>query len=429
MYFCGDYYLKFNTMKLKNMHVSNFRCYEELDITFNPSFNILLGINGTGKTAILEAIRIAMGSLFSELDKVENKISSPNIATDDVRLHHGEKQYEVCIRSSIEVEKYLNPKSCQHIEWSRFVKQLGGNTRYDNPKDIKAVSAKIQSIIRRGEAKTVPLIAYYSTDRFKKEKKNTGLNSNGSRLRGYYNALDSATNTWFFLNIYKTETLWELQHNKKSELLAAVSSAVAACVDDCRKIYHDVKEDQLIIQLSNDELIPFHMLSDGVRSVLAMVMELSFRSYLLNPHLGEDAPLGTNGIVLIDEIDLHLHPEWQKKIVNDLMTAFPLIQFIVTTHAPLVVGSLKKGEIFCIKDKQAYDFPIQYGKDANSILNVMGTDEMDRLLKNKLTNYFLLIEGGQGKTRDALLLRTDLEKSLGKDHTELQRADMMLSFF
>jgi predicted ATP-binding protein involved in virulence len=400
-----------------------------LNIAFDPSFNILLGINGTGKTAILEAIRIAIGSLFFELDKVENKISNPNIATDDVRLHNGEKQYEVRINSSIEVEEYLNPEFHQNIEWSRFVKQLGGNTRYDNPKDIKTVSEEIQSIIRKGEAKTIPLITYYSTDRFKKEKKNTGLSSDGSRLRGYYNALDSTTNTWFFLNIYKTETLWELQHSKKSELLSAVNNAVISCVNDCKKIYHDIKEDQLIIQLFNDELIPFHMLSDGVRSVLAMVMELAFRSYLLNPHLGEEAPLKTNGIVLIDEIDLHLHPEWQKKIVNDLITAFPSIQFIVTTHAPLVVGSLKNGEIFCIKDKQAYDFPIQYGKDANSILNVMGTDEMDRLLKDKLNNYFLLIEGGQGKTSDAQLLRNELEDRLGKDHSELQRADLMLSFF
>jgi len=416
-------------MILKNMHLSNFRCYEKLDITFDPSFNILLGINGTGKTAILEAIRIAIGSLFSELDKVENKISSPNISTDDVRLHNGEKQFEVSIDSTIEVENYLHTESYEKISWKRFVKQLGGGTRYDNPKDIKAVSEEIQSIIRKSEKKTIPLIAYYSTDRYKKEKRVIGLENDKSRLRGYYNALDSTTNIWFFLNIYKTETLWELQHSEISDLLAAVNNPVKRCVQDCTDIYYDVKEDGLIIKLTNGEIIPFHMLSDGVRSVLAMVMELAFRSYLLNPHLGSDAPKETNGVVLIDEIDLHLHPEWQKKIVTDLMTAFPSLQFIVTTHAPLVVGSLKNGEIFSIKDKQAHLFPIQYGKDANSILNVMGTEEMDSALKSKLNSYLLLIEGGQGKNADAISLRTELEGLLGNDHTELQRADMMLSFF
>jgi predicted ATP-binding protein involved in virulence len=294
--------------------------------------------------------------------------------------------------------------------------------------NLRYVSKEIQSIIR-GKEKIIPLIAYYSTDRYKKEKKNTGLEADGSRLRGYYNALDSSTNIGFFLNIYKTETLWELQHSETSILLSAVNNAVKVCVEDCKKIYHDVKRDELTIQLTNDELIPYRMLSDGVRSVLAMVMELAFRCYLLNPHLKDKAAEHTNGIVLIDEIDLHLHPEWQKKIVKELNTAFPSLQFIVTTHAPLVVGSLKNGEIFCISDQQVYNFPIQYGKDANSILNAMETSEMDDKIKTKLNRYFILIEGGDGKKETALSLRDELDNILGKEHSELQRADMMLSFF
>jgi predicted ATP-binding protein involved in virulence len=416
-------------MKLNNIHLSNFRCYEKLDIEFHPSFNILLGVNGTGKTAILEAIRIAIGSLFIELDKIESKIYSPYILKDDVRLHNGEMQYEVRIDSSVEVEEYLNPESYKEIAWGRFVERYGGTTRYDTPNGIKAVSKEIQSIIRNSETKTIPLVAYYSTDRYKKEKTGAGLEAYGSRLHGYYNALDSLTNISFFLNIYKTETLWELQHNQKSEILASVNNAVMVCVSDCKRIYHDVKKDELTIQLKNDELIPYHMLSDGVRSVLAMVMELAFRCYLLNPHLKEKAAEQTNGIVLIDELDLHLHPEWQKKIANDLMKAFPFIQFIVTTHAPLVVGSIKEGEIFNISNREVYEFPLQYGRDANSILIEMGTSEMDKDLKDKLNSYFLLIEGGDGKNNSALSLRTQLEGMLGENHSELQRADMMLSFF
>lgn len=416
-------------MRLNKIHLYNFRCYKDLVINFHPSFNILLGINGTGKTTILEAARIAIGSIYSELDKIENKIYSPNIITDDVRLHNGELQYEVRINSFVQVENYLNSGSSNEVSWGRFVERYEGNTKYDKPKGIKNVSKEIQSIVRKGEEKEIPLIAYYSTDRYKKEKKNTGLEADGSRLRGYYNALDSMTNIWFFLNIYKTETLWELQHGEKSALLSAVNNSVMACVDDCKNIYHDIKKDELIIQLSNDEFVPYHMLSDGVRSVLAMVMELAFRCYLLNPHLEYNAPKLTKGIVLIDEIDLHLHPEWQKKIVNDLMRAFPALQFIVTTHAPLVVGSLKKGEIFSISNQQVYKFPIQYGKDANSILNEMGTSEIDERIKEKLNSYFLLIEGGDGKNKTALSLRNELEEILGKEHSELQRADMMLNFF
>ena len=163
--------------------------------------------------------------------------------------------------------------------------------------------------------------------------------------------------------------------------------------------------------------------------MLALVMEMAFRCYLLNPHLGKEAALLTSGVVLIDEIDLHLHPEWQKRVVEDLQAAFPHIQFIVTTHAPLVIGSLRDGKIFTIKDNQVYDFPLQTGKDANYILNEMGTSEMDDDIKRALTEYFLLIEKGMGKELPALSLREHLERQLGQNHTELQRADMMLSFF
>ena len=86
-------------MKLKSIELQNFRCYENLRIELDKSFNIIVGINGTGKTAILEAARIAIGSLYSEVDKIENKISSPSIATDDVRLSNGERQYEVHIQA------------------------------------------------------------------------------------------------------------------------------------------------------------------------------------------------------------------------------------------------------------------------------------------------------------------------------------------
>ena len=137
------------------------------------------------------------------------------------------------------------------------------------------------------------------------------MEADGSRLRGYYNALDSTTNIWFFLNIIKTETLWELQEGKKSAVLSMVRKVIVQCVPDCKEIKHDVKQDKLIITQANGEKVPFSSLSDGVRNVLSMVMELALRCYLLNPSQGENAPSETPGIVLIDEIDLHLHPEWQ----------------------------------------------------------------------------------------------------------------------
>ena len=162
------------------------------------------------------------------------------------------------------------------------------------------------------------------------------------------------TNIKFFLDLWFTETLYELQNSTQSPMLRAVSEAIKNNISNCEDLIFDVKMGDLIITLKKEngeiEKMPFHMLSDGVRSMLAMVMEIAFRCYLLNPHLNERAAKETSGIVLIDEIDLHLHPEWQKKVITDIQRTFPNIQFIVTTHAPLVIGSLTYGKIYTIEN-------------------------------------------------------------------------------
>jgi predicted ATP-binding protein involved in virulence len=422
-----------SNMRLTNIHLKNFRCYETLDLDLDPNFNIMVGINGTGKTAILEAIRIAIGSLFLDVDKYDNKIWSPGIDANDVRLSHLELQYPSSISSAAFMSENLAPKSIKlpnTVSWTRTLETHGGRTTQIHAKEMKVVSSTLKELVRSNEKKNIPLIAYYSTDRFKKEKKDTGIVADGSRLRGYYNALDPLTNIKFFLSLFKTETLSAIQYRTESVQLEAVSSAIKNCIEDCSNVYHDIKRDELIIELESiHDKMPFNSLSDGVRITLAMVMEIAFRCCLLNPHLAENAPNETSGVVLIDEIDLHLHPAWQKKIVADLRRSFPNIQFIVSTHAPLVIGSLQSGKIFTISNQQVYDFPIQYGRDANAILNEMGTSEMDDQLKSEINMYLLLIENGHGKEKKANDLRSILIQKLGKDHAEIQRSDMMLSFF
>lgn len=414
-------------MRIERLELRNFRCFEHISAKLHPKMNVMVGINGTGKTTMLEAIRIFVGAAFCELDKIENRISSPSIADDDVRLHNLESQYPVRIEGVVYVDKGLLPDKL--AQWDRTLEKYGGRTKFDNSKDVKSLSKNIQSIIRDGKDIPIPVIAYYSTDRYKKEKRNTGLEADGSRLRGYYNALDSTTNIWFFLNIIKTETLWELQEGKKSAVLSMVRKVIVQCVPDCKEIKHDVKQDKLIITQANGEKVPFSSLSDGVRNVLSMVMELALRCYLLNPSQGENAPSETPGIVLIDEIDLHLHPEWQLHILNDLTSVFGRIQFIVSTHAPLILSSLQDGEILSISDRKVYNFPNQYKRRPEQILKDMNTSIASDDIEKALADYRLLIEAGKGKSEEAVALRKKLVSALGEGHEELQRTDIMLQLF
>lgn len=347
-------------MRIKNVDIKNFRCYEVTKLDLHPHINIMVGVNGTGKTSVLEAIRIFLGGIYCEIDKVENKITMPAITEDDVRLHNLESQFDTKIGGTMDLDAHL--AQSQTATWDRWLEKKGGKTKFSKPKEVKALSSRIQEIIRNSENETIPLIAYYSTDRYKKEKKNTGLEADGSRLRGYYNALDAMSNSWFFLNIIRTETYAEIQEGKPSLILKLVYDVIRQCVPNCKELQHNIKQDRLIIKLDNGEQMPYNALSDGVRSVLSLAMELALRCYLLNPYLGENAAELTPGVVLIDEIDLHLHPEWQLHIVNDLAKVFKQIQFVMSTHAPLVISSVKEGKIFSIADQQVYDFPNQYGQ-------------------------------------------------------------------
>ena len=415
-------------MRLNKIILDNFKCFEHLEMDFHPSVNLIVGINGTGKSSVLEGVRVLLGSLFLSVDKYKDKIFSPSISNDDVRLANLEQQYPVKIYADASMNNFKGGEDSK-ISWERSLDTRNGSTRYAKAKDMKEASSEMQQAIREDRNVTIPLVAYYSTDRFKKEKKDIAVEREGSRLRGYYNALDPLTNIKFFLDLYYTETLSSLQYGKPSVLLTLVNNAVKSCLD-CESLIFDIKKQELVYtDRVTHEQVPFHLLSDGVRCTLAMVMELAFRCYILNPHLGLRATQETNGVVLIDEIDLHLHPSWQKHVVTDFCNAFPNMQFVVTTHAPLVISSLKCGKIFSIVDKQSFDFGLQTGRDANFILQEMGVSEMNETMKNKLQSYFLMIENGLGHTEDAINLRKQLEQSLGEENAELKKANVMLSFF
>ena len=419
-------------MILTSLQTDNFRCFESIDWKPHPRFNLIVGVNGTGKTALLDAVRIAVGSLFLEMDKHEDKIWSPGIEPGDVRMFHLEPQYPVHIqsRATIDASGLSTSPPFTSIEWTRTLERLGGRTTKTQARAMQKHSQELQDQVRAGTEVILPLVAYFGTDRFKKERKDTGIEPSGSRLKGYYHALASNSNLRFFLDLYRTETLSGLQRGQPTPWLEAVNRAVLACISDSKAVYHDVKRDELLIELrSMNDLMPWHALSEGVRSMLGLVMELTLRCCLLNPQLGSEAPALTPGVVMIDEIDLHLHPSWQKKVTGDLQRVFPKMQFIASTHAPLVIGSLKDGAIFSVGDRQVYDFQSQFGRDVNAILREMDTDPMAGTLQEDLNRYFLMIEAGEGNTAEASSLRARLEAVLGQHHPEIERADLLLLLF
>jgi predicted ATP-binding protein involved in virulence len=145
------------------------------------------------------------------------------------------------------------------------------------------------------------------------------------------------------------------------------------------------------------EQLLFSQLSDGYRNLIGMVADIAYRCIKLNPHLGTEAVIKTPGVVLIDELDLHLHPNWQKRIVSDLKNVFQNVQFIATTHSPFIVQSLKSDELINLDEVRGLDDdPLKYSVEDISE-NEMGVKEVQRSREFSnmhllARNYFKLIK-------------------------------------
>ncbi len=205
----------------------------------------------------------------------------------------------------------------------------------------------LQMMIQSGEEGALPCFTYYGAWRSIREADNGADEGNGkpSRTDGYRQCLDPAIDEDSLVAWIKNMEFRALKTREKNPALEAVRNAMAKCVKNCQKVEMDRDGEELCVTLKDGCELPFRMLSDGYRNVLSMVGDIARRTAILNPHLRENAPIETPGVVLIDEIDLHLHPQWQREIVDGLCNAFPNMQFIVTTHSPFIIQSLKPGEL------------------------------------------------------------------------------------
>jgi predicted ATP-binding protein involved in virulence len=206
---------------------------------------------------------------------------------------------------------------------------------------INSRSAELQRQVQEGAEVVLPVISHYGTERLWLQAAAQKINTLGpeSRFAGYHNCLDTASNQQRLVQWFKTQEFAALQQKREIAVLEACRKVIIECVPDASHVYFDVSHDQLIVNI-NGEGVPFNYLSDGYRNMLAMAADIAVKCATLNPHLQSEAAAKTPGIVLIDEIDLHLHPKWQRRIVGDLMKAFPLVQFVATSHSPFVIQSL-----------------------------------------------------------------------------------------
>ena len=281
---------------------------------------------------------------------------------------------------------------------------------------------------------TLPLICTYGTQRLRFEKghhtRKTGgdrSKSKPSRLDGYRDCFNFTIQETALLDWIRDQTTASLPQKQDTVALSVVKSAITKCVEGTKSLYYDGRYKDLVILLDDYGPQLFKNLSDGQRIMLTLVGDLASRAAILNPHLANAALRDTPGVVMVDELDLHLHPRWQRRVIHDLKTTFPSLQFIASTHSPQLIGETQPDEIRLLDGGETTVPPRSFGIDSSRVLEeVMGTKSRNDSVEDLLTRLFKLIDDEQFDAARRVL--TEVEMKLGSDDPEVTRARALMTF-
>jgi len=440
---------------LQQLRLRDYRCFASLQIDFHPRLTVLVAANGAGKTSVLDAVAVALGTYVGAFSEGVG----PTFFASDIR--------QTRVRDTAGLEMEYAPQGVWLEAWGTipaahagggavtWQRALSGPTKAKTTvKDAKVLTdygKRMQEAVRTpGSAVTLPLLAYYGTGRLWQQKKLTESKlTRTSRTIGYTDCLDPASSyksfvAWFrYWNLNAKEgrlkALEQGQPHVPTEFdgyIDAVAGAVNTCLAPSG--WHDITfsftQDTLVAHHPQHGELAVELLSDGIRNMIGMVADMAFRAVKLNPQLGVQAALQTPGIVLIDEVDMHLHPEWQQVVLQGLSRAFPLVQFIVTTHSPQVISTVAKESVRLLgvdaDGRPLASMPLAdtYGVPSHAVLQrVMQVDPQPPVHElAALKELTRLVDQGHGETPRATELMTQLMDRLGSTHEHVQRLQRSL---
>ncbi len=418
-------------MKIKKIKLTNFRCFESLEMEFDQQLTVLTAPNGAGKTTILDAIATGLGPFLTRLPNIKG-INPKD--TDHKVLEHGKGAISSL---GIEIETY------EHLSWDRFKKGDEWDSKRSH-KGLSQLNGYVDGLLeqlRNSQSPKFPIIVYYGTGRgvFDIPKNHKYFQKNFLETDSYHNALEAKANfKQFFEYFYFLE---DLERREKEEYrdwdyqqpeLRIIRDAISRMMPEFSNPRSALNPLRFLIDWKNKSAntqLRIDQLSDGYRTTLAMVMDIAARITRANP-MDKNA-LDNEGIVLIDEVDLHLHPKWQQTILPDLMRTFPKLQFIVSTHSPQVLSTIKKEKIRLLAQNQLNEFiasiPLahSYGEPSNDVLHgIMHVDPQPPVIEKKdLQHLTSLVDQGDYKSNEALNLLENLKKSLNINHPQIEKIE------
>lgn len=385
-------------MRIDCLRVQNFRGFAEQKFTFHPCFNVFIGQNGTGKSALLSALNIAIGTWLLGVNG-GSAYNSKGIEDNDIHLQGlanpstGFPNFEERGTTDIEAEGEVSPfGDAEQLSWGRRKRGRGGVTRSHHERLKMIAQEAIEASQRDNTRVTLPVLAYYSTERLYYPDAWKEKMPESARRGGYHKCLDGRIRISHFRSWMKVQDRQMSRTGEASVMYDLLREKLADLLPGVRDVgwmtAEDEKDDDVYVQFEEGygpdpeskvgSYVKMRHLSDGYRTTLGILGDLAVRMIRLNSRdLATETLLQTPGVVLIDELDLHLHPKWQRRIVESLKDTFPRVQFITTTHSLFIVQSLEQGEVYSLEGDQL--IPNIQNKDLDTIAD--GLMGLQRQLK------------------------------------------------
>jgi predicted ATP-binding protein involved in virulence len=387
-------------MRINSIKLQNYRGISALSLDLHKKLNVFYGENGSGKSTVIESITIMLSWAVNRIRYSSSVSGRPILETD---IKNG-KTSTVIIISCFSEE--------QEVTW-QLVKTHKGYYFKDrsNLSNLNEFTKQLQEKISKNEERlNLPIFVYYPVSRAVLDIPLRIRERHSFKLfAAYDHALESGANFRAFFEWFREREDLENENRKYRRVkpdifcypdpqLEAVRIALTTFLPEFENLR--VRRNPLRMEIEkNGETLTINQLSDGEKCLMAMIGDLARRMAIANPM--RENPLDGDGIVLIDEIDLHLHPKWQRMVVSRLIEVFPNCQFIISTHSPHVITHIHPENLYLLKQTEAgviAEKPTEsYGKTVDRVLeDLMGlqTTRPDKVSQS-LHNLYELISLGQ----------------------------------
>ncbi len=404
-------------LRVDSLQLRNYRGFESLDLELHPQVTVLFGENGAGKTNVLAALATLLAGLWQKAPR--------NIEPSDA--------YEPTVQPSLARQgRYPVSLSArvmlrgEAVAMGREVESLDSRTTNADVKAARAVFAKVL----QGESEPWPLLAWYGTQRLHDRARDSQRKrpKPGRREDGWVDCLDPRSSEEQLLQWWFEASLPMLQGAPSpahDALVRVLRAAVAqpqpdGSVDEIDAVALELPDGLPVFRFASGRVVRWEHLSDGYHIFLGLVGDLARRAWTLNAGVIADPIATVEGVVLIDELDLHLHPRWQMAVVEGLRRAFPRVQFVVTTHSPLVLASVHNDQVRRLSAGRlvARD-ALVHGRDPNSIYEDQGVPLRQPWARRHIAEIAELIDAD--KRDEALQMLRAMEEEWGTEDAALVR--------